>query len=141
LWEIETQAIQAVTWSTNGGRSPLGTKMQEGPRVAFKHAIQPDGSLLKENYRKKNRKQSDPTSSLTQERHAQKELDKTLLAKTRRFLAKIDIVVQDKMDGKPLIQAELKHQMGTQMAWWCFLNKTTPNIQNQGKHAKQRNNA
>jgi hypothetical protein len=31
-------------------------------------------------------------------------------------------------NGKPPIQAELKHQMGTQMAWWCFLDKTTPSI-------------
>jgi hypothetical protein len=75
---------------------------------------------------------------LTQDRHAQKELDKTL-AENRSLLAKIDIVVQDnKMDGKPApIQAELKHQMGMQMAWWCFLDKTTPNMENQGKHAKQ----
>jgi hypothetical protein len=47
LWEIERQAIQTITWSTNGGRgSPLGTKTQ-GPTAAFKHAmIQPDGKLL-----------------------------------------------------------------------------------------------
>jgi hypothetical protein len=31
---------------------------------------------------------------------------------------------------------ELKRQMGTQMAWWCFLDKTTPDIKNQGKDAK-----
>jgi hypothetical protein len=47
-----------------------------------------------------------------------------------------DDAVQDKTDRKPPIQAELKHQMGMQMAWWCFLDKTTPNIENQGKHAK-----
>jgi hypothetical protein len=46
LWEIEMQAIQTITWSTNGGRSPFGTKTQ-GLMVAFKHTIiQPDESLL-----------------------------------------------------------------------------------------------
>jgi hypothetical protein len=50
------------------------------------------------------------------------------------------MLVQDKMDGKSPIQGELKHQMGTQMAWWCFLDKTTPDIKNnQGKHAKSHN--
>jgi hypothetical protein len=48
LCEIETQAMETITWSTNnGGRSPLGTKMQ-GLAAAFKHAIQRDGSLLAE---------------------------------------------------------------------------------------------
>jgi hypothetical protein len=30
------------------------------------------------------------------------------------------------MDGKPPIQAELKHQMGTQMAWSQHVDKTWP---------------
>jgi hypothetical protein len=54
---IEMQAIQAVTcWSTNGSRSPLGTKMQGPTTVAFKHAIQPDGSLLAEQLWKEQQK-------------------------------------------------------------------------------------
>jgi hypothetical protein len=59
------------------------------------------------------------------------------------LLAKPDDVVQDKMDGNPPIQAEeLRHQMGTQMAWWCcFLDKTTFNIENQGKCAKWKHDA
>jgi hypothetical protein len=100
LWEIKMQAIQSITWNTNAGRSLLGTKMP-GWTAAFKHAIQPDGSLL----------------------------------------AELDGVVQDKMDGKPPVQAELKHQMGKQMFWWCFLDKMTPNVENQGKHAKWHNKA
>jgi hypothetical protein len=31
--------------------------------------------------------------------------------------------------------------MGTQMAWWCFLDKTTPNIVDQGKRAKWHDDA
>jgi hypothetical protein len=31
----------------------------------------------------------------------------------------LDDVVQDKMEGKAPIQAELKDQMSTQMGWWC----------------------
>jgi hypothetical protein len=45
LWEIETQAIQMIKWSTNGGRSLFGTKMQ-GPTAAFEHGIQSDGTSL-----------------------------------------------------------------------------------------------
>jgi hypothetical protein len=102
LWEIETQAIQMIKWSTNGGRSLFGTKMQ-GPTAAFEHGIQSDGSLL------------------------------------------ADDAAQDKMDAKnvkPPSQAELKHEMSTKLAWWCFLDKTTSNIENQeGKHAKWHDDA
>jgi hypothetical protein len=33
------QAIQMSTWSTNGGSSPLGTKMQ-GPTAGFEHEME-----------------------------------------------------------------------------------------------------
>jgi hypothetical protein len=37
---------------------------------------------------------------------------------------------------------QLKHQMGTQMAcWWCFFDKMTLHIVNQGKHVKCHNKA
>jgi hypothetical protein len=87
----------------HGAQMAAGTAWNKNARTnaAFKHAIQPDGSLP----------------------------------------AELDDVVQDKMDGKPPIQAELKHQMGTQMAWWGFSDKTNPNIENQGKHAKWHNKA
>jgi hypothetical protein len=59
LWEIETQA-KMITWSTNGGRSPLvGTKMP-GPTAAFEHVIQPDGSLLAEQQWKERQQSSWP---------------------------------------------------------------------------------
>jgi hypothetical protein len=120
LWEIEMQAIQTITWSTNGGRSPLGTKMQ-WLTVAFKHAIRPDGSLLAKLEDVDQDKQMDGKPPI--ETHAIQP-DGSLLA---------DDAVQDKMDGKPPFQAELKHQMGKQTAGWCF--KMTPTIENQGKHA------
>jgi hypothetical protein len=48
LWEVEMQAIQMITWSTNGRRSLAAWNEVQGPMTTFKHAIQPDGSLLAE---------------------------------------------------------------------------------------------
>jgi hypothetical protein len=114
-----------ITWRTNGSRSPLGTRMQ-GPLVAFKDAIQPDGSLLAKQRWREQQQSIQPTCKFFDSRQTQQELDD---------------VVKDKMDGKPPIQAELGHQMNTQMVWLVLLGQDDPNIDNRGKHAKWHNDA
>jgi hypothetical protein len=37
---------------------------------------------------------------------------------------------------QPGYKAKLEHQLDVQMAWWDFLDKTTPNIEDQRKHTK-----
>ena len=59
LWEIEMEAIETISWSSNGGSSPpetIGTKMQR-LTAGFEHIIQPDTMLLAEQ-RWKDRQQS-----------------------------------------------------------------------------------
>jgi hypothetical protein len=114
-----------ATWG-QPGRSPLGTEMQ-GPTAAFKHSIQPDGSLLAE------------LDDVVLDKMASKPLIQKQAIQPLDGSLQADDAVHNKMDGHPPIQAELKHQLGTQMAWWCFLDKTTPNIENQVKHTKWHN--